>query len=61
MTAQLESFFPGCPCCADLRSSRTGNHCLYNLPRARLNQLLDIPENVDGCSYYSFQPHPSFR
>lgn len=38
-----------------------GNHCLYNLPRAVLNQRLGIPEQPDGSSYYSFSPHPEAR
>lgn len=40
-----------------------GNHCLYNLPRHRLNEQLNI-ESVDAsksASYYSFSPHPGFR
>lgn len=35
-----------------------GNHCLYNLPRERLNELLGI-QGV--TSYYSFSPHQSWR
>ena len=47
-----------------------GNHCLYNLPRARLNEALGIepllpgPESLDEGdrgSFYSFSPHPGFR
>lgn len=35
-----------------------GNHCLYNLPRKRLNEALGI----DGTSsYYSFSPHQAWR
>jgi manganese-dependent ADP-ribose/CDP-alcohol diphosphatase len=43
-----------------------GNHCLYNLPRARLNQrlgitpLLDLAAAADGASYYVFSPHPAW-
>jgi manganese-dependent ADP-ribose/CDP-alcohol diphosphatase len=43
-----------------------GNHCLYNLPRARLNQrlgiaqLLDPATAADGASYYAFSPHPAW-
>lgn len=35
-------------------------HCLYNLPRQRLHELLDIPPAADGASYYSFSPHPGW-
>lgn len=37
-----------------------GNHCLYNLPRPQLNELLSIPESPEGASYYAFCPHPGF-
>eukprot|EP00882_Tetradesmus_deserticola_P028570 GHRQ01031834.1.p2 GENE.GHRQ01031834.1~~GHRQ01031834.1.p2 ORF type:complete len:184 (+),score=52.32 GHRQ01031834.1:864-1415(+) len=43
-----------------------GNHCLYNLPRARLNHrlritsLLDPAAAADGASYYAFSPHPAW-
>eukprot|EP00879_Flechtneria_rotunda_P008922 GHRR01009342.1.p1 GENE.GHRR01009342.1~~GHRR01009342.1.p1 ORF type:complete len:381 (+),score=139.15 GHRR01009342.1:401-1543(+) len=37
-----------------------GNHCLYNLPRKRLNERLGIPPAADGGSYYSFSPHPAW-
>lgn len=37
-----------------------GNHCLYNLPRQRLNERLNIPPAADGSSYYSFSPHPGW-
>jgi hypothetical protein len=37
-----------------------GNHCLYNLPRPELNQLLGIPRSTDSDSYYSFTPYPGF-
>ncbi len=37
-----------------------GNHCLYNLPRPELNQLLGIPPSTDSDSYYSFTPYPGF-
>lgn len=37
------------------------NHCLYNLSRSRLHQMLDIPHAPDGASYYSFSPHPAWR
>jgi manganese-dependent ADP-ribose/CDP-alcohol diphosphatase len=36
-----------------------GNHCLYNLPRQDLNELLTIPTSGQE-SYYSFSPHPGF-
>lgn len=36
-----------------------GNHCLYNLPRRDLNELLDIPTSGEQ-SYYSFSPNPGF-
>lgn len=35
-----------------------GNHCLYNLPRHRLNELLSIKSKA---SYYSFSPHKAWR
>lgn len=35
-----------------------GNHCLYNLPRQRLNELLSIKSKA---SYYSFSPHKAWR
>lgn len=35
-----------------------GNHCLYNLPRHRLNELLSIESKA---SYYSFSPHKAWR
>ncbi|CAM6086523.1 unnamed protein product [Calypogeia fissa] len=38
-----------------------GNHCLYNLPRVELNQLLKIPPSPDERSYYEFSPYPGFR
>jgi manganese-dependent ADP-ribose/CDP-alcohol diphosphatase len=38
-----------------------GNHCLYNLPRTKLNEMLHIPPAADGASYYSFSPHPAWR
>jgi manganese-dependent ADP-ribose/CDP-alcohol diphosphatase len=38
-----------------------GNHCLYNLPRPQLNEMLQIPAAADGASYYSFSPHPAWR
>lgn len=37
-----------------------GNHCLYNLSRANLVQLLNIP-SVDDCAYYDFSPSPEYR
>ena len=38
-----------------------GNHCLYNLPRQELNEILNIPTSKEGQqSYYSFSPHPAF-
>uniref|UniRef100_A0A383VZW1 Manganese-dependent ADP-ribose/CDP-alcohol diphosphatase n=1 Tax=Tetradesmus obliquus TaxID=3088 RepID=A0A383VZW1_TETOB len=43
-----------------------GNHCLYNLPRARLNKrlgitpLLDPAAAAEGASYYAFSPHPTW-
>lgn len=43
-----------CVCCA----VSCLQHCLYNLPRQRLHELLDIPPAADGASYYSFSPHP---
>jgi manganese-dependent ADP-ribose/CDP-alcohol diphosphatase len=38
-----------------------GNHCLYNLPRNKLHEMLQIPPAADGASYYSFSPHPAWR
>lgn len=38
-----------------------GNHCLYNLPRHKLHEMLQIPPAADGASYYSFSPHPAWR
>lgn len=38
-----------------------GNHCLYNLPRPQLNEMLQIPAAADGASYYSFSPHLAWR
>ncbi|GBG88602.1 hypothetical protein CBR_g48132 [Chara braunii] len=38
-----------------------GNHCLYNLPRASLNEILQIPTAPDCRSYYSFTPCKGFR
>lgn len=38
-----------------------GNHCLYNLPRTKLHDMLHIPPAADGASYYSFSPHPAWR
>ncbi|KAF5839236.1 Metallo-dependent phosphatase-like protein [Dunaliella salina] len=39
-----------------------GNHCLYNLDRELLHQKMEIPNlPADGGSYYSFEPHPSWR
>ncbi len=35
-----------------------GNHCLYNLPRKRLNEALGIHGT---SSYYSFSPHQAWR
>lgn len=35
-----------------------GNHCLYNLPRKRLNECLSIHSKA---SYYSFSPHKAWR
>ena len=35
-----------------------GNHCLYNLPRQRLNEVLGIQGMT---SYYSFSPHQAWR
>ena len=35
-----------------------GNHCLYNLPRGRLNEALGIH---GVTSYYSFSPHKAWR
>ena len=35
-----------------------GNHCLYNLSRQRLNEVLGI-QGVN--SYYSFSPHKAWR
>jgi len=35
-----------------------GNHCLYNLPRNRLNEALGIH---GPSSYYSFSPHQAWR
>ncbi|KAL0040214.1 hypothetical protein WJX77_000504 [Trebouxia sp. C0004] len=35
-----------------------GNHCLYNLPRNRLNEALGIHGT---SSYYSFSPHRGWR
>jgi len=35
-----------------------GNHCLYNLPRNRLNEALGIHGT---SSYYSFSPHQAWR
>lgn len=37
-----------------------GNHCLYNLPRTELNELLEIPPSEDDISYYSFCPVPEY-
>uniref|UniRef100_A0A7I4AXK9 Calcineurin-like phosphoesterase domain-containing protein n=1 Tax=Physcomitrium patens TaxID=3218 RepID=A0A7I4AXK9_PHYPA len=38
-----------------------GNHCLYNLPRQELNQILHIPTSKsEQRSYYSFSPMPEF-
>ena len=37
-----------------------GNHCLYNLPREDLHQLLEIPSE-NGSSYYTFSPTTGFR
>lgn len=37
-----------------------GNHCLYNLPRTELNEILAIPATDDGVAYYSFSPAPGF-
>lgn len=38
-----------------------GNHCLYNLPREELNDILAIPTSKERQqSYYSFTPHPGF-
>jgi len=38
-----------------------GNHCLYNLPRTKLHEMLNIPPAADGASYYSFSPHARWR
>lgn len=38
-----------------------GNHCLYNLPRQELNELLEIPSGPDQRSFYDFSPHKGFR
>ena len=38
-----------------------GNHCLYNLPRAVLNEQLKLPEQENGSSYYSFTAHEAWR
>lgn len=38
-----------------------GNHCLYNLPRETLYQLLNITPSAGGSSYYDFCPSESFR
>lgn len=38
-----------------------GNNCLYNLPRPRLNERLNIPPSPGGGSHYSFSPHPTWR
>ncbi|KAL2492502.1 Manganese-dependent ADP-ribose/CDP-alcohol diphosphatase [Abeliophyllum distichum] len=37
-----------------------GNHCLYNLPREKLLQVLNIP-SIDGLAYYDFSPIPEYR
>ena len=37
-----------------------GNHCLYNLPRSALVDLLKIP-TVTDLAYYDFSPSPGFR
>ncbi|CAA2973613.1 manganese-dependent ADP-ribose/CDP-alcohol diphosphatase-like [Olea europaea var. sylvestris] len=37
-----------------------GNHCLYNLPREKLLQMLNIP-SIDGLAYYDFSPIPEYR
>ncbi|CAA7404855.1 unnamed protein product [Spirodela intermedia] len=37
-----------------------GNHCLYNLPRPSLVNLLKIPTETD-LTYYDFSPSPAFR
>ncbi|EFJ36568.1 hypothetical protein SELMODRAFT_78013 [Selaginella moellendorffii] len=34
-----------------------GNHCLYNLSRGQLQEIL----RIDGSFYYDFVPHPGFR
>eukprot|EP00798_Chlamydomonas_sp_ICE-L_P030302 gene30302-35290_t len=39
-----------------------GNHCLYNLPRATLNERLGLGSGCEtGVSFYSASPHPSLR
>lgn len=39
-----------------------GNHCLYNLERELLHQKMALPNLPgDGSSYYSFEPHSSWR
>ncbi|ERN14490.1 hypothetical protein AMTRI_Chr06g176320 [Amborella trichopoda] len=37
-----------------------GNHCLYNLPRDNLIELLKIP-TLHGHAYYDFTPSPHYR
>ncbi|GLJ08295.1 hypothetical protein SUGI_0085830 [Cryptomeria japonica] len=37
-----------------------GNHCLYNLPRSDLIDLLKIP-GPHGYAYYDFSPVPDYR
>lgn len=37
-----------------------GNHCLYNLPRKTLIELLRIP-SLNGHAYYDFSPIPEYR
>eukprot|EP00252_Welwitschia_mirabilis_P007585 TRINITY_DN19113_c0_g1_i2.p1 TRINITY_DN19113_c0_g1~~TRINITY_DN19113_c0_g1_i2.p1 ORF type:complete len:326 (-),score=53.39 TRINITY_DN19113_c0_g1_i2:152-1129(-) len=37
-----------------------GNHCLYNLPRTELINLLKIPSQ-SGHAYYDFSPVPEYR
>jgi len=40
-----------------------GNHCLFNLPRHRLQELLGTPacEEADGAAFYSFSPAAGYR
>ncbi|KAG9446556.1 hypothetical protein H6P81_012684 [Aristolochia fimbriata] len=38
-----------------------GNHCLYNLPRETLLELLKFPSGLHGRAYYDFSPSPEYR